>query len=291
MESNTIEERQHFIGGSDIAGILGLSRWATPLSVWADKTGQTPPRADKPLYLTLGTRLEEVVAELFMEETGKRLIRANERRVHPKYPMFAAQIDRLVVNEDAVWEGKTASAWKKKEWVEEEIPAEYICQVMWQLAVSGRKYAYISCLIGNEKFVTKKIDRDPVMIAEMLKRAESFWNDFVIPKVMPMQITSHDADTLYSLFPTAEKDSQIDLGDDGAILVESREALLQDKSVVVDQLEKIDNQLKALMKDKETGDAGRYKISWKNQSRKGYTVVYEPKVTRVFNVRPKKDVP
>ena len=287
--TNTAEERQQFIGGSDIAGILGLSRWKTPLSVWAEKTGQVPQREDRPLYLTLGTRLEEVVAELFMEETGKKLIRANERRVHKKYPMFAAQIDRLVVNEDAVWEGKTASAYKKKEWAEEEIPQEYICQVMWQLAVSDRALGYISCLIGNEQFVTKEIKRDPVMIAEMLKRAKTFWDDFIVPKVMPMQITAADRETLNTLFPTAEKDSEIDLGDAGAKLIESREALLQDKSIVVDQLEKVDNEIKALMKDKEVAEAGKYRVTWANQNRKGYTVVYEPKVIRVFNVRPKKE--
>src|SRR5579864_8263161 len=100
-------ERKGFLGGSDIAAILGLSRWKTPLAVWAEKTGQVESKDDGALHKKLGTRLEEVVAELFMEETGKKLIRANERRVHPKYPHFSAQIDRLVVNEDALWEGKT----------------------------------------------------------------------------------------------------------------------------------------------------------------------------------------
>ncbi len=285
--NNTLEERQHFIGGSDIAGILGLSRWKTPLSVWAAKTGQIVEKDEPALYKKLGVRLEEVVAELFMEETDKKLQRANERRIHPKYPMFAAQIDRIVVNEDAVWEGKTASVWKKKEWAEEEIPQEYICQVMWQLACSGRKLGYISCLIGNEQFVTKKIERDPVMIAEMLKRAKAFWDDFIVPKVMPMQITAADSDTLYSLFPNAEKDSQIELGDAGAKLVEARQALLQDKATLKTQIDRVENELKALIQDKETATAGAWKITWKNQKRKGYTV--EPAEFRMFNIRELKE--
>ena len=40
MSESTIVDRTQFIGGSDIAAILGLSRYATPLSVWAEKTGQ-----------------------------------------------------------------------------------------------------------------------------------------------------------------------------------------------------------------------------------------------------------
>lgn len=31
--------RRKTIGGSDAAGIVGLSKWASPFSVWADKTG------------------------------------------------------------------------------------------------------------------------------------------------------------------------------------------------------------------------------------------------------------
>lgn len=284
-----IEERQHFIGGSDIAGILGLSRWATPLSVWAAKTGQFIPVDEETLAKKLGVRLEEVIAELFTEKTGLRVQRANERRIHPKYPHFVAQIDRLIVGTDELLECKTASGWKKKDWADDEIPAEYIAQVMWQLAVTGRKRGHIAVLIGNEDFRVKIIDRDPVMIAEMLKRAEAFWNDFVIPKIMPMQITARDGDILYDLFPNAEKDSQIDLGDEGARLVEERNALHQDNIAVESQIDRIENELKALLKDKETGTAGKWRVTWKVQKRKGYTKIIEPSEFRRFDIREIKE--
>ena len=37
-----LEQRRHTIGGSDAAGIIGLSKWSSPVSVWADKTGRLP---------------------------------------------------------------------------------------------------------------------------------------------------------------------------------------------------------------------------------------------------------
>lgn len=37
-----LAERRKTIGGSDAAGIVGLSRYATPYTVWADKTGRLP---------------------------------------------------------------------------------------------------------------------------------------------------------------------------------------------------------------------------------------------------------
>ena len=287
MASNAPEERQRFIGGTDIAGILGLSRWKTPLSVWAEKTGQFVAKDEPSLQKTLGNRLEEVVAELFTEKTGLKVQRANERRIHPKYPMFAAQIDRLVVGTDDLLECKTASAWKAKEWAEDEIPAEYICQVMWQLACSGRKRGHIAALIGNEDFRVKIIERDQAMIDEMVRRAKSFWDDFIVPKIMPMQITASDKETLYGLFPTAEKESQIELGDAGAKLIESRNALIQDKAALIKQIDGIENMLKAMLKEKESGTAGSWRISWKNVERKGYTV--EATQFRQFNVRQTKE--
>ena len=37
-----LEKRKGSIGGSDAAAILGISRFATPYTVWADKTGRLP---------------------------------------------------------------------------------------------------------------------------------------------------------------------------------------------------------------------------------------------------------
>jgi putative phage-type endonuclease len=283
------EERQKFIGGSDISGILGLSRWKTPLSVWAEKTGAIIPKDKDTLQTKLGIRLEEVIAELFTEKTGLAVQRANERRVHPKYPMFAAQIDRLVIGTDDLLECKSASSWKAKEWADDEIPAEYICQVMWQLACSGRACGHIAALIGNQDFIVKIIERDPVMISEMLKRALSFWNDFVLTNIMPMQIGAGDTETLKALFPTAELGKELDLGDQAAKLLELRASSYQDLIGLEKQIEGLENQIRALMGDAESAIAGKYKVSWKNQTRKGYTKIMPEWKGRIFKITEAKE--
>lgn len=38
--------RRKTVGGSDAAGIIGLSKWSTPYTVWADKTGRLPDKPD-----------------------------------------------------------------------------------------------------------------------------------------------------------------------------------------------------------------------------------------------------
>lgn len=261
-----VVDRTQFIGGSDIAAILGLSRYGTPLSVWAEKTGAIPKKeGPKSLRMKLGTRMEEVIAELWMEETNKVLQRVTERRVHPQYPYFRAQIDRIVINEDATWEGKNTNWRLKKDWAEGEVPQEALCQAMWGLAITGKKHCYVTGLIDNEELRSVKIDRDPVLIAEMLKRADDFWNKFVVPQVMPGQVSASDADTIRALFPQSEPQTLIDLGDAGARLIESRNALYQDQIALEKEIDTVENELKLMLKEKEGGTAGKWMVTWKSQ--------------------------
>ncbi len=65
-------DRSTFIGGSDAAGVLGKSRWDTPLSVWAEKTGQYIKPEVESEASELGKELEDYVAKRFARKTGKR---------------------------------------------------------------------------------------------------------------------------------------------------------------------------------------------------------------------------
>ena len=53
--------RKKTIGGSDAAAVVGLSKWASPYSVWADKTGKVPDKEDSEA-MRQGRDLEEYVA-------------------------------------------------------------------------------------------------------------------------------------------------------------------------------------------------------------------------------------
>lgn len=269
-------ERIGYIGSSDAAAILGLSRWKTPLQVWGEKSGNLPlDNAGNELAKELGNELEDVCARLFERRTGKKVQRMNQTVFHPKHSFIAANIDRRVVGEDALLEIKTAGAWAAKGWKGEEIPQEVICQVMHQLLVTGKSYGYACCLIGgNQDFKWQRIDRDEPIIQKMLSREIEFWEKYVVPKVMPMQITADDGETLYSLFPSGqgEESEAIELGDDADRLIESIKSQQQDAAVLSDQIEKSKNELKAMLKDKTYGVTPRYRVAWKNFHKAAYTV-------------------
>jgi putative phage-type endonuclease len=264
-----LAERSKYIGSSDAAGVMGLSRWDTVLSLWAKKTGRVEPEdISQELPVKLGNMLEDTVAALFMEEAGKKVHRVNQTIIHPKYAFICANIDRRVVGEDAILECKTASAWKAKEWKGEEIPQEYIIQCYHQLAVTGAKVCYIAVLIGNQEFQWKAIYRDEDIIKNIISKEFEFWTTYVTPNVMPMHITKDDGNMLYQLFPISDPNQDIALPDQANMLIESIEANTTEMDLLEADIEKAKNELKAMLGEAESGRTGIRRITWKKQTSK-----------------------
>lgn len=259
-----ILERRGYIGSTDSAAILGLSRYGTPLSVWAEKTGAIVPEdISGKLPVRLGHKLEQAVAELFTEETGKKLHRVNETVFHPKYNFLAANLDRRVVGEKAVVEIKNVGAFRRDEWREGQSPAEYICQVMHQLAVTGWDRGYLVALIGNTDFEIRTIERDEQALKDLVNREVSFWNDFVVTNTMPT-ISRGDKDTLSSLFPLAEEGKEIQLDDRAASLCDLLDGLRSDMKGLEGSIAGAENELKAMLGTADAGIVGDRKIFWSN---------------------------
>jgi putative phage-type endonuclease len=289
-------ERTSFIGGSDCAAVLGLSRWKTPLEVWAEKTGNIVPEdISEKLHIKLGNRLEEVVAELFCEKTGKKVRRVNETLFHKQHSFLGANIDRRVVGEDTILECKTCSAWKAKEWEGEDIPQEYVLQCLHYLAVTGAQKAYIAVLIGNQNFHFKEILRDEKIISDILKREVSFWQDFVEPKIMPAAMVSkNDDDALFKLFPSEAEGKIIDGGDNAAVLFETLEAAKQDYFNIKGLIDKTENEIKALMQDADTINGGKWRATWREMISKRLDTTaikeQEPAIAEKFTKQSKSRV-
>lgn len=260
--SFTQAERMQYIGGSDIAAVLSQSRWKTPYRLWAEKTGKIiVPDLSNVEAVEMGNRLEQFVADIFSDKTGKQVRRAPKMYRHPEYPFLVANIDRLIVGGDELLECKTCSAYKLEEW-ENKIPREYVLQVIWYLGITGRKRGWIACLIGGQKFDYKPIDFDQELFDLMIEKALKFW-DMVKNDVPPM-ILPEDDTTLAELYPTHTEDL-IEIQE-----MNDRIAYLQEIKMHIDEMTKekreIETELKTLIKDKAGVLTDRYKITWKAQT-------------------------
>ncbi|HNF58261.1 MAG TPA: YqaJ viral recombinase family protein [Elusimicrobiota bacterium] len=257
-------DRTKYLGGSDAAACLGLSRWKSPLAVWAVKTGAVKEEdISELLPVKLGVRLEDAVAELFEEQTGKLVHRVNRTLIHPKYDFIRANIDRKVLKEDAIVECKTTSAWKAKEWDGEEVPREYVIQALHYLAVTGAAKCYVAVLIGNQDFKVKTVERDEKVIDDLIRREVHFWNEFVLKNVPPSAKAS-DKDTLSTLFPQAEEGKTIEMDSEASAILDTLEGMNKDAASLEAQIAEQENLLRQKLGDAETGLARGWKIRWAN---------------------------
>lgn len=279
MAVNTISHndvrtnRHEYIGGSDIAKIMGLSRWGTPLSLWAEKTQKIPAKDLSDVEaVELGTDLEEFVAKKFTQKTGKAVRRSPKLYQHPDYPYMVAHVDRLVTGSDELLECKTCSAFKKDEWENDDIPQEYILQLMWYLGITGRRIGHIAVLIGGQSFKYKQIEFDSELFDTMVESAKEFWQH--VQDNTPPAVMAADGDVIEALYPkNSSKMIDLDITDENVkILVEHHETkikYLQEIKEHIKQLEaektEIETYLKYLIQESAGIRTPQYCVTWKLQ--------------------------
>lgn len=255
----TAEERRKYIGGSDIAAVMGMSRWKTPLKLWLEKTGECEPvDLSKVEAVQLGSELEEFVAQKFSKETGKQVRKQSKMYVHKDYPFIAAHVDRLIMGTDEILECKTCGSHKKDEWEGEDIPQEYVLQVIWYLGITGKKKAYIAVLIGGQAFKYKMIEFDKELFETMIDMAKNFWN--CVQTKTPPALTPDDNALLSEIF--AKPNEEIIENQD----MEEKISKLQQVKDDISALETEQKMLEAEIKNVIGGHLGvltqKFKVTW-----------------------------
>lgn len=257
----TQEERMNYIGGSDIAAIMGQSRWKTPYKLWAEKTGKIEmPDLSTNESVEMGNRLEQFVADIFTEKTGKAVRKYTKVYRHKEHPFLVAHVDRLITGSEELLECKTCSAYKLEEW-ENKIPKEYVLQVIWYLGITGRKRGWIACLIGGQKFVYMPIDFDEELFNLMVEKAVKFWN--MIQDKIPPLILPEDDEVLGEIY-SEHTDDMIEMFE-----MNDRVAYLQEIKMHIEELNKekreIETELKTVIAEKAGLTTDKYKVTWKTQ--------------------------
>lgn len=198
--ATTTPDRTTFIGSSDMAAILGLSPWMTPLELYLQKIGDLPPSDADPEKAKLfrrGRRMEPVIVSMLEEERGLQIVARNQRYVDPEFRFLACEIDAeaMVDAERVNVECKSAhhfTAWKYGAEGTDETPIEYSCQAMFSLMITRRARCLFGVLFGTDNLVVYELKRDEETIREMRRRAVHFWNQHVLARVPPKPINLPD---------------------------------------------------------------------------------------------------
>jgi putative phage-type endonuclease len=253
--------RKTGIGGSDAGAICGLNPYSSPMKVFWDKTNDETEELDSEA-VRQGHDLEDYVAQRFMESTGLKVRRSNFMYRSKEHTFMIADVDRLIVGEDAGLECKTASAYNADKWKNGEIPLHYILQCYHYMAVTGRRTWYIAAVILGSEFTYRKLTWDDGIISSLIEAEENFWNEYVAKGIMPPPDGSKACDeVLEKYFHTTRKAGSIELvGFDEQL--KRRAEILDSISELQEEQKKIEQEIKMFMGENEFAANENYRVSW-----------------------------
>lgn len=264
-----LQIRRGYIGGSEAGAVLGLDDYASPYSVWAEKTGRTPGFEGN-VTTRVGIYLEELVARMWCEDTGKKVRRKNRVLVNEDYPFACADVDRLVVGERAGLEIKTTNSFPvMKSLRGGDFPARWYCQCVHYLAVTGLERWYLAVLVNCRELQTFTLERDEEEIAALMQAERAFWDGHVKADVPPAP-DGHEAttETISTIYRESGGGSVELFGRAG--LLQEYEALRGQKKALDGRMAEIENVIKTDMKDAERGECDGWRVSWKSQTRRTF---------------------
>ena len=262
-----LRHRQRSIGGSDAAAIVGLSAYVSPYTVWADKLGKIPPSEDNEA-MRQGRDLEQYVAERFAEATGKKVRRENNILINPDFPFAHANVDRIVIGEDAGLECKTTNQLNLKKFKNGEFPDHYYVQCMHYMMVTGCSKWYLAVLVLGREFLWFEIERDEEEIAALAKSEQEFWK-CVEQGVPPAADGSKSTtDTIQTMFPDSSESSVSLFSFDN--MLTQREDIKRSIGDLKALQDEIENKIKAYMQDASRGESDKYRVTWSTSERSSF---------------------
>jgi putative phage-type endonuclease len=259
--------REGFVGASEIAAVVGVSRWKKPIDVWLEKTGRAPPELENP-RANIGLRAEETLFDWWIEDTGtpRVLCRRGRSVRHPTVNCAGCTPDFIVDSPDRqcvkLVQMKCVGVRMAMDWPEDEIPADVECQVQYELECTEADSADVVAWLGGTDFRIIAVERDEEFGAMLTRGAQSFWSCVERDEPPPIDGSESWRKYLTARYPVVEKaelDPAHELVDKWA-----RESLRARESIeelTADQ-EAADNHLRALIGERAGFLGSDYRVSW-----------------------------
>ena len=257
--------RNKYIGGSEAAIVVGLNKYRSRLSLWAEKLGKVEPEnLDDNMIVQFGSYAEDFVAQQFTKETGKK-VRKTGLYVNDKYPWACASVDRMIVGENSLLECKTTGEFNKDDWEGDNIPDSYYVQILHYMATLEYDHCYIAVMFGNGRgFEYKRVDYNEADARELMDAEKMFW-ELVQTETMPeVDSTKNCAEILGEKFHGGIVEP-VDLPSEASNLVSELDTFKAQEKELKEVIGLHENRLREILGDHEIGLLGERKITWKTE--------------------------
>lgn len=182
--------RRHHLGASDVAAVIGLSPYATPWQVWADKARGLD--VEETLPMSLGTFVEPWILDKYSAATGiaawpiQRLV-THPNGLHAATPDAYDDEDCLVetkLNVERPWAHGRSWDWA------DGVPPWVHAQVQMQMACTGYERCVVAVYHPDTGRLRPRnraerdamtVTYDPTVVDNIVAATSQWWADYVAP--------------------------------------------------------------------------------------------------------------
>ncbi len=198
--------RQKFIGGSDVAAAMGISKYKTRMELYIEKTIYEPIDISNE-KMDMGNIIEPIIIKRFYDLpeicgkyddyfTGRQFVIKKHRYIKPtpdlillKYEFYEPNLEIPVDVKNAECRYKNYSDW--------DIPVDYFAQLQCQIAACDAPYGYLVVLFNGWHLEHYKIERNQNFIDSMLESVNDFWFNYVKKGIIPPPDNNQEANYYY----------------------------------------------------------------------------------------------
>lgn len=209
MTEKEIKKRRRYIGGSEIAAILGISPFQTAAGLYDEKLGLAEPTPSSDAMLT-GVFLEDGIAKLWAYRFQKKLdalevkLKRHRPKVHPEFGFMRASPDRLVFIDSPQRQGglvicegleikcisaysEAAGGWGRSG--SQDYPDYYRAQCAWNRMIFDLPVWNLIALVADGRYTIKHYTYKADLAYEKSLRdaACDFWFNNVKKRVRPAE--------------------------------------------------------------------------------------------------------
>lgn len=250
-----LRERQAGIGASEMPAVLGEDPWTSALELYVRKTTPVDPEEETKDFRWVGRRIEDFLASLYAELTGREIRKASWLLRSKQHPWALATLD-YEVRIDGEWcplELKNVGATKSSEW-KDGAPDNYKTQCQQQAMVCRAPWTSIFALIGGNTPAWEDIPRCAVEQARITYAGEKFW-ERVVSREPPAPDGSDSAGRAISMLTgsgTKDGERRI-LSGDAVDIADSIAALKKARSAASKEIKRLEQSIKMELGDAEYG--------------------------------------
>lgn len=254
------EWRRGGVGGSDIAALIGLSNYASPTSLYYEKTGALEDRDEDTDRQRIAKRMESVLAAEFNDRTDLFVVGEQTWCEHPVYSWARCTVDGFVADTPygsagAAGELSLGTCQMKTDgrfgWPD-GIPANIRAQCTWEMGVTELRHCWLIVMFAGFRVEVFEIDWNDDAISDwafMLEAARSFWFDHIMLGTPP-PVDDHWATTEALTEVYHDPDGMLDADDAARQLVATVQRAMTITAAAEATEKRWKNELRALLADK-----------------------------------------